>query len=99
MTNYEKETIINYNEAEERAIVYTFNGAMKRKLAAFAAAYPDKCELIRKDKTGAVTYEIDKDRLSVNFRRPMTKEESAKLRERALKNNLAERMRAKRDFN
>ncbi len=75
MTNYEKETSINFNEAEERASVYTYNGAMKRKLAAFAAAYPELCKLTRTDKTGAVTYEVDKTRLSVNFKKPLTEEQ------------------------
>lgn len=82
MTNYEKETIINFNEAESVATVYTFNGAMKRKLANFAAAYPDLCKLVRTDKAGAVTYEVDKARLSVNFTKPLTEEQRAKMIER-----------------
>lgn len=75
MTNYEKETIINFNEGEAVATVYTYNGAMKRKLATFAAAFPDLCKLVRSDKTGAVTYEVDKRRISINFKRPLTDEE------------------------
>lgn len=43
MTSQEKETTINFNEGDEIATVYTYNSAMKRKLAAFAAAYPDLC--------------------------------------------------------
>lgn len=83
MTNYEKETIINYNEAERVATVYTYNATMKRKLAEFSAAFPFSCKLIREDATGAVTYEVDKDRLSINFRRPLTDEEREKMRLRA----------------
>ena len=82
MTNYEQETIINFNEAEAVATVYTYNGTMKRKLATFSAHYPELCKLTRKDKTGAVTYEIDKARLSVNFTKPLTEEQRAKMIER-----------------
>lgn len=85
MTNNEKETIINYNEAEAVAIVYTYNGAMKRKLAKFAAAYPELCKLTCRDNTGAVTYEVDKARLSVNFTKPLTEERRAKMVERGKK--------------
>ncbi|MCD8015030.1 MAG: hypothetical protein LUG99_18015 [Lachnospiraceae bacterium] len=31
MSKYEKETIINFNEAEQMANVYTFNAALRRK--------------------------------------------------------------------
>lgn len=78
MTSQEKETIINFNEGDEIATVYTYNSAMKRKLAAFAAAYPDLCRVREVCPTGAITYEIAKDRISVNFKRPLTEEEKQK---------------------
>ena len=34
LSKYEKETIINWNEAENLASVYTFNASLKRRLAA-----------------------------------------------------------------
>lgn len=78
MTNYEKETIIRFNEEEKIVYIYTYNGTMKRKLASFAAAYPDLCRMTERDKTGAEFWEVDKSRLSVNFKRPLTEEERAK---------------------
>ncbi len=75
MTSYEKETIINFNEGDEIATVYTYNATMKRKLAAFAAAYPNLCRVREKCPTGAITYEIAKDRISVNFKKPLTEEQ------------------------
>ena len=33
LSKYEKETIINWNEAENLASVYTFNASLKRRLA------------------------------------------------------------------
>ena len=35
-SKYEKETIINWNEAENLASVYTFNVSLKRRLAEFS---------------------------------------------------------------
>lgn len=32
LSKYEKETIINWNEAENLASVYTFNASLKRRL-------------------------------------------------------------------
>lgn len=32
-SKYEKETIINFNEAEDTANIYTFNADLKRRLA------------------------------------------------------------------
>lgn len=90
MTNYEKETIINFNEGEAVATVYAHNGAMKRKLANFAAAFPDLCKLIRTDKTGGVTYEVDKTRLSVNLTKPLTAEQIERRRENCRLNKRAQ---------
>ena len=33
LSKYEKETIINWNEAENLASIYTFNASLKRRLA------------------------------------------------------------------
>ena len=39
-SKYEKETIINFNEAEDTANIYTFNADLKRRLAEFSRKYP-----------------------------------------------------------
>ena len=44
---YEKETIINWNEAENLASIYTFNASLKRRLADFSRKYPLLCRLER----------------------------------------------------
>lgn len=38
-SKYEKETIINFNEAEDTANIYTFNADLKRRLAEFSRKY------------------------------------------------------------
>ena len=63
LSKYERETIILTNELDSFYKVYTYNSALKRKLAAFARKYPEECRFIKKDTEGSVTYEIDKGRL------------------------------------
>ena len=46
-SKYEKETIVNFNEAEQEAIIYTFNADLKRRLAEFSQKYPLLCRLER----------------------------------------------------
>ena len=57
LSKYEKETIINWNEAENLASIYTFNASLKRRLADFSRKYPLLCRLERSTPEGSVTYE------------------------------------------
>ena len=57
LSKYEKETIINWNEAENLASVYTFNASLKRRLADFSRKYPLLCRLERSTPEGSVTSE------------------------------------------
>ena len=41
LTKYEQETIINFNNDEQEASIYTASPQMMRKLDALAAAYPE----------------------------------------------------------
>ena len=43
LSKYEKETIINWNEGERLASIYTFNASLKRRLADFSRNYPLLC--------------------------------------------------------
>ena len=60
LSKYEKETIINWNEAENTASIYTFNADLKRRLAEFSRKYPLLCRLERSTTEGSVTYVIEK---------------------------------------
>ena len=62
-TKLEKETSINFNEAEEIASIYTFNADLKRRLAAFIQKCPELW-LERTMSQGGVAYVMDKSRLS-----------------------------------
>ena len=77
LTKYEKETIINFNEGEKEASIYTFNASLKRRLAEFARKYPALCRLKCSTAEGSVTYVMDKSRLSIRFLPPYSEERKA----------------------
>ena len=67
LSKYEKETIINWNEGETIASIYTFNASLKRRLEDFSRKYPLLCRLERSTPEGSVTYVLDKSRLSIRL--------------------------------
>lgn len=83
LSKHEKETIINWNEAESTASIYTFNADLKRRLAEFSWKYPQLCRLERSTPEGSVTYVIEKSRLSVRLIPPYSEERLAAAREYA----------------
>ena len=71
LTKYEKETIIRTSEGEDTYSVYTFNPALKRRLADYSKKYPEHCRLDSEDKKlGSQSYVIDKGRLSIRLTAP-----------------------------
>jgi hypothetical protein len=66
-TKYEKETIINYNEGEQEAVIYTYNADLKRRLESFSQKYPALCHMTRSTAEGSVTYVMDKSRISIRL--------------------------------
>ena len=84
LTKYEKETIILTSEGDDTYSVYTFNFALKRRMADFAKKYPDLCRLESEDKkVGYQSYVIDKARLSIRITAPYSEERKNAARERA----------------
>lgn len=78
LTKYEMETIVNYNAAEQTAIVYTRDKAVMRKLDRLVEAYPESYRLI--DQTDIdKTYSMPKSH--VTYRKPRSV--SAEQREQA----------------
>lgn len=75
LTKYEKETIILTSEGDDTYSVYTFNAALKRRLADFAKKYPELCRLEAEDKKiGCQSYVISKVRLSIRLTAPYSEE-------------------------
>ena len=83
LSKYEKETIINWNEAEETASIYTYNADLKRRLAEFSRKYPQLCRLEHSTAEGSATYVLDKSRLSIRLVPPYSEERLAAAREYA----------------
>lgn len=65
----EQETIIRWDRANPKAIVYTFDPALKRKLSELKTGFPDKVILECEDN-GSVEYTVPKNLISV--RKPTT---------------------------
>lgn len=83
----ERETIVNFNEADDIATIYTFNTGLKKRLAAFAEKHPDLCRMTVDDAVyGSVTYEIQKARVSIRLIPPYSEERRKSASENAQKN-------------
>lgn len=78
LTNYERETIINFNEGESTASVYTHNSTMRHRLEQLAQERPEECRLVKTCHDGeAVEYYIPKKGLRVNPGMKLTDEQRA----------------------
>lgn len=64
LTALEQETIINFNNAEAGANIYTCNKALIKKLIKYCELYPDTYELERQD-IYSVTVNLPKKLISI----------------------------------
>ena len=89
VTKEERETIVNFNEADDLATIYTFNTGLKKRLASFAEKYPELCRMTVDDAVyGSVSYEIQKSRVSIRFIAPYSEERRIAASEFAKKNGI-----------
>lgn len=88
LSKYEQETIINFNEEEKTASIYTYNTKLRNKLADFAANSTDCC-LVKKGRIYS-EYKVPKNWIKVQMPRQYSEEQRQKMSERA-KINLAKR--------
>lgn len=86
LTKYEQETIINFNEEEKTASVFTHNLSLIRRLAEFAEKSSDCC-LLRSGE-GWAEYQIPKRWVRVNMPRQYSEEQKQQMAERARQNLL-----------
>ncbi len=78
LSRYEQETIINYNEGDKNAGVYTHNRALRRKLEQLAEERPTECQLKRVSRGGeAVDYIIPKSWVKIRPSRILSEEQRA----------------------
>ena len=70
----EKTTEIYFDEISAPVVIRTHNTALKKRLLAFAAKFPDLCRLTDDDELGYLSFEIDKNRFSIRLTAPYTEE-------------------------
>ena len=73
----EKITEIYFDETPAAVVIRTHNSALKKRLLAFAAKFPNLCRLTDNDELGYLSFEIDKDRFSIRLTAPYTEERRA----------------------
>lgn len=81
MLKYERETVINYNDGEGIAAVYTCNRALINKLDSFCLKSPFVCKG-KSDGEGA-NYTLPKKCISIRFPRTITEEKRIEMARRA----------------
>lgn len=80
LTKYEQETIINYNNEEKTASIFTYDKSLIRKLDKRLAEMSDM-KLIRRGEDFA-EYSLPKKRIKVSFPRQYSDEQRAEMAER-----------------
>ena len=68
----EKTTEIYFDETPAPVVIRTHNTALKKRLIAFAAKFPNLCRMTDDDELGYLFFEIDKDRFSIRLTAPYT---------------------------
>ena len=83
----EKTTEIYFDETPAPVVIRTHNTALKKRLIAFAAKFPNLCRMTDDDELGYLSFEIDKDRFSVRLTAPYTEERKALARAKMIEIN------------
>ena len=83
----EKTTEIYFDETHAPVVIRTHNTALKKRLLAFAAMFPNLCQLTDDDELGYLSFEIDKDRFSIRLTAPYTEERKAMARAKMVEIN------------
>lgn len=84
MTKYEQETIINYNQEENLADVYTCDAPLIRKLDQLCEKYPEI--IVTKSDEDGKTYSLPKKWVKIRPPRQLSDEKRAEMAERAKRN-------------
>lgn len=88
LTKKQKTTVIYFDEHSCMIEVQTHNTALKKRLSAFAAKYPECCRQTDDDEQGGLTFEIEKGRLSFRLTAPYSEERKRAASEWAKHNNV-----------
>jgi hypothetical protein len=81
LTNYERETLISFNEDEKTASVYTYNGRLIRKLQDYCKRFPGEFKLVKYDQEwGSYTFEVPKCRVNITCPKIMSEVQKENLK-------------------
>lgn len=90
LTRLEQETIINFNEAESVAEIFSYNNSLKRKLHSLCDKYPDQFlydkERSEENGCGGEFFRVPKKYITVASPRVLSEDQKEKKREQAKKN-------------
>ena len=84
-----KVTEMYFNEYDGTAEIYTYNTKLKKRLTAYAATYPDLCQLTEDDGNGGLRFDIDKSRIGIRLTSPYTQERKDAIKQRAMTYGIA----------
>ena len=88
LTKKQKTTAIYFNEHSRLIEVQTHNNELKKRMAVFAAKYPQCCRQTDDDEQGGLTFEIEKGRLSFRLTAPYSEERRRAASEQAKQNGI-----------
>ncbi|MGI6096368.1 MAG: molecular chaperone [Lachnospiraceae bacterium] len=83
LSKLEKETIINFNEEEEAAEIYTYNVRLQNRLEKISLERPEDVKLVCVDGRGEKTYRLPKKYVSVRPTRKISKEDRERMAQAA----------------
>lgn len=75
LTKYEQETIYRTSRGEDEVSIYTYDPNLKRRMAAYAAKYPDCAQLEFENDWGGVSYRFQKKRAVIRLVPPYSSEQ------------------------
>ena len=90
-----KNTSLYFNEADPIAEITTHNTSMRKRLLAFAEAYPGLCQVTDDDGQGGLDFEIQKSCISLHLNPPRSKEWREQSRQRAKELGLGVRVKGR----
>lgn len=88
LTKKQKVTELYYNAKDPLAEVYTHDTGLKKRLLAYAAKYPNMCQMTDDDEQGGLRFEINRSRVSIRLTAPYSDSRKEKLAREARKENL-----------
>lgn len=94
LTNYERETIIRFNEEDREAVIFTYNRTLQRQLDQLTQERPEEITLTHSEQDSATViakeYRIPKQWLKVRPSRILSEEEREKIARRLQKSHASQ---------